>query len=456
MLEKSGLCGCLEMPIYISRMNGQTNKTSAFSKPPPSGLAFMASISAPRAPKAGVVPAIKKPLHPGVQRILDDLVINKPLPPGVREILDGILVRPKVSPAFNKPIGVGPSAFLESLLCNPCTPTSAPPVTKDLSALNSPDGDESLDDLDSDFDEAEEEQGDEAYSLDPDHEFYEEVDVETQIEACSDDEEDPQNETYGGEFCDEYDDEETRETKSQKKDRIRLARQALSWTSYLQYGRYFRCRCRISCSDRIPLGAAYNLLYDFWFDQPREKVRRERLHTIMKEAWNSHSQKYRFKIDGKHVCEATFRAAMGFSYQTSMWKRQKHFVAAGGFLRPREVTYRKDSYTKKFDAMKRWIRHYTAKTCDRLPVNDLNDGVLYVVPFLTAKEFAVEYFASNKRATGSKKTFERAFKSCDHVRTMRCKGNFSTCGICIMATKMLSNVHRKRRLSDFEKEVSTI
>lgn len=419
--------------------------TSAFSKPPPSGLAFMASISAPRAPKnAGVEPAIKKKLHPGVLQILDDLALNKPLPPGVQDILDNILEPPNLSPAFTKPIGVGPAAFLESLLCNPCSPTTAPLPTNDRIASNSLDDNESLDDLDSDFDEAEDEQEEEGCSLDPDHEFYEEDEV------------DPINEAYTGEFCDEDGDEQNKETPSQKKDRIRLARQALSWTSYLQYGRYFRCRCRISCSDKISLGAAYNLLYDMWFDQPREKVRRERLHACMKEAWRTDLQMYRFKIDGKHVCEATFRAAMGFSYQTSMWKKQKLFVAAGGVLRQREVTYKKDSYTTKFDAMKRWIRHYTEKTCDRLPVNALNDGVLFVVPFLTAKEFAVEYFAANKHATGSTKTFERAFKSCDHVRTMRCKGNFSTCGICTMATKMLSNVHRRQRLSDFEKEVSRI
>jgi hypothetical protein len=62
-------------------VNGTTIQTCAFSKPPPSGFAYMLSISAPRAPKADVELAYKTPLHPGMLRILDDLGLSKPLPP---------------------------------------------------------------------------------------------------------------------------------------------------------------------------------------------------------------------------------------------------------------------------------------------------------------------------------------------------------------------------------------
>lgn len=138
-----------------------------------------------------------------------------------------------------------------------------------------------------------------------------------------------------------------------------------------------------------------------------------------------------------------------------MWKTQKKLVSQGGVLLPRQPARKQDSRSHVFDEMRRWIMNFAEKSCDRLPVNDLNDSILYIVPFLTVTEFALEYFASNPDAEGSGKTFERAFKACPNIRRMRGKGNFSTCGICDHATKLLANTHGGKRLTALEKEVNT-
>jgi hypothetical protein len=257
------------------------------------------------------------------------------------------------------------------------------------------------------------------------------------------------NVLHAEEVDSENDDEDS---PSRQNDR-NFAEKSMAWKSFFNNGRYFKCACRRNCTQRFSMGSAYDLLYDMWHDTPRAWQRRARMHEHLRKAWDSHKKVFVFKIDGMKICEMAYRAVLGLSYQTTMWKGQKTLVSCGGDLGTREPARKRDSYRKKFDAMRRWIQRFAEKSCDRLPVNRCDDGILYVVPFMTVPQFAAEYFLSDKNCGGSEKTFRRAFKSCEHIRTMRCKGNFSTCGICDIASKMLANVHGKKRLSELQKEV---
>jgi hypothetical protein len=44
------------------------------------------------------------------------------------------------------------------------------------------------------------------------------------------------------------------------------------------------------------------------------------------------------------------------------------------------------------ETMRRWIKKFAETSCGRLPLDDTNAGVLFVVPFLNAAEFSLEYF----------------------------------------------------------------
>jgi hypothetical protein len=110
---------------------------------------------------------------------------------------------------------------------------------------------------------------------------------------------------------------------------------------------------------------------------------------------------------------------------------------------------------EQIDRMTRWITNF-AKSCDRLPINDEGGPVQFVIPFLTVSEFFGAYQADSEENVGCARTFSRAFNDMPHIRTMRCKGNFSTGAFCDTASKRLANVTRERRLSALEKQVISL
>jgi hypothetical protein len=232
---------------------------------------------------------------------------------------------------------------------------------------------------------------------------------------------------------------------------IRLAKRALDCRSLVKLGLSFRCGCRRNCMGKFNMASAFDMIYDLWHDYPCESLRRDRLHALLKYAWKGN--KFCFTVDDSEVCEPTYRACLGLGYQMTMWKNLKKLVSLGGDRMPRQPARKQDSRSTVFDAMRRWIMNFAEKSCDRMPVNDINDAILYVVPFMKVTEFAAEYFADVPDATGSTDTFKRAFRACRGIRTMRCKGNFSTCGICDHASKLLANTHGGKRLTNLEKEV---
>lgn len=237
---------------------------------------------------------------------------------------------------------------------------------------------------------------------------------------------------------------------------IALAERALKG----EYLRVFRdtykceCRCRQPCGRKFSVADSFEVLDDMWGDYPSTNLRRERMFEILRDAWDKRSQCFRFTIRGQEVCELTFRMCLGIGPQTSMWKKLKKLVKAGGDLTERAAPMKQDVYTKKYDRMRRWITTFAEESCDRLPINDKGGLVQFVIPFMTVSEFFSEYTAESDCNTGSAKTFCRAFNNLPHIRTMRCKGSFSTCAICDAASKLLSNVKRERKLSPLEKQVS--
>jgi hypothetical protein len=108
----------------------------------------------------------------------------------------------------------------------------------------------------------------------------------------------------------------------------------------------------------------------------------------------------------------------------------KRLVKNGGDLTERAAPLKIHVNTKKIDRMTRWITNFADESCDRLPINDKGGLVQFVIPFLTVSEFFGEYEADSEENVGCAKTFSRAFNDMPHIRTMRCKGNFSTCAIC--------------------------
>jgi hypothetical protein len=143
----------LSPPPRHRSVNGTTMQTSAFSKPPLRDLPTCYRFQLP-APKAGDEPAYKKPLHPGMLRILDDLGLSKPLPPDRvpppspplsppprHRSVNGTTMQtapraPKAGdePAYKKPLHPGMLRILDDLgLSKPLPPDRVPPPSPPLS-----------------------------------------------------------------------------------------------------------------------------------------------------------------------------------------------------------------------------------------------------------------------------------------------------------------------------------
>lgn len=234
---------------------------------------------------------------------------------------------------------------------------------------------------------------------------------------------------------------------------ILLAERALSGSYFSSLRSKYKCRCRHNCAQKMSVADCFELLDDLWGDFPSTNLRRERMYEILRNSWNKRSNKFYFDINGRDVCEMTYRMCLGIGPQSTMWKKLKRLVREGGDLLERAAPMKQNANTKKFDRMVRWIKNFAEESCDRLPINDKSGMVQFVIPFLTVSEFFGEFKAEDEENVGCRKTFSRAFNSMPHVRTMRCKGNFSTCAICDAATKLLANVKREKRLSSLEKQV---
>jgi hypothetical protein len=395
-------------------------KPIALKKPPPGGFNSLQSLFAPIPPgrSTSLSRPISKALHMPIARetnkILHDLfapslsasassstlssaksirsLAKKQIGPGVLDFMN-MLLKPPASAKGSEvlqaqePLPQYVAQFVESIR----------PSEEHPPQLCDDDDDDDCHDDDDDDDDAESDK-----SVDSDDTDGE--DTLTTEEADDDDDDDESTYFVDGDYSVEvdYDDDNgSRSTGEAGKNDIRIAQQALQWTSYFQYGRYYRCGCRrSSCSKNVNMSSAYDLLHDMWCDYPSETQRRERMNVHLNRAWDCNAKEFRFKIDGVKVCESTFRAAIGLSYQTTMWKAQKKLVAAGGILLSRDACRKKDSFSKKFDTMRRWIQKFAERSCDRMPINDINDGILFVVPFLKVAEFAREYFLSQPGATG--------------------------------------------------------
>lgn len=234
---------------------------------------------------------------------------------------------------------------------------------------------------------------------------------------------------------------------------IVLAERALSGNYFTVLRDSYTCRCRQNCGNKITVSQCFELLDDMWGDYPTTNLRRERMFQLLRTSWDIFSKRFRFIVSGNEVCEKTFRMCVGIGPQSTMWKRLKTLVKDGGDLTEREAPRKQNVNTKKIDRMTRWITNFADESCDRLPINDKGGLVQFVIPFLSVSEFFGEYQADSEENVGGAKTFSRAFNDLPHIRTMRCKGNFSTCAICDAASKLLANVKRERRLSALEKQV---
>ena len=229
-----------------------------------------------------------------------------------------------------------------------------------------------------------------------------------------------------------------------------LAEKAMSDHSYAFFSKFkCPCGCRSCCKDEVSTGALRTLKNKVFMDQPSEDLRRERYYAALKEAWNRipGSNTFVFYIGTTRVCERTYRVALGMHKDPSrMWKIVRTCVRMGydpciAVKQKRVPTDGTKSRVK--DHIIGWIMHFARKRCDQLPVNDLCDDILYVVPFISTTDFAREFFQENPDIKCSTMTFRRAFLACTTVRLMRCKGNFSKCAVCQTAADMLANTNKK-------------
>jgi hypothetical protein len=237
---------------------------------------------------------------------------------------------------------------------------------------------------------------------------------------------------------------------------VLLAQRALSGGYFTSLRSKYKCRCRYNCAQKLSVAVCFDLLDDLWGDFPSTNLRRSRMYDILTDSWDKRAQQFKFYINKHDVCEMTYRMCLGIGPQSTMWKKLKRLVREGGDLSERAAPMKQNVNTQKYDRMVRWIKNFSDESCDRLPINDKGGMVQFVIPFLTVSEFFGEYKADAEENVGCRKTFSRAFNSMPHIRTMRCKGNFSTCAICDAASKLLANVKRVKRLTSLEKQVQTL
>ena len=189
-----------------------------------------------------------------------------------------------------------------------------------------------------------------------------------------------------------------------------------------------------------------------WGNYPSRRERKQKFFDALKEAYNKKEDKFAFYVETAYICEATFRRCLGLTEQSSAWKSAKGLVRSGGDITDRLPPRKADSYTSKIDYMRRWIMNFAASSCERAPINDHLDDILYVLPFMNVTDFAREFLHEHP-GFGSKSTFIRAHGRCPNIRFMRCKGSMPTCGICDSIAQLLSNTKFKHKLSPLEKEI---
>jgi hypothetical protein len=235
-------------------------------------------------------------------------------------------------------------------------------------------------------------------------------------------------------------------------DDTRYAQKCMSTNALIHLGRNFVCQCRKNCISKISAAAVGMVNYNMWFNYPTRSERKQKMFDILRDAYCPDTKKFKFWVDTAYICEATYRRCLGMTEQSTMWKTIKKIVKAGGTLSERLPALKKDRYTTKIDYMRRWIRNFASSSCERAPINDHLDEVLYVLPFVTVTEFAREFLYEHPHF-GSERTFTRASKQCPNVRFMRCKGSMPTCGICDSIAQLLANTQFKHKLTALEKEV---
>jgi VanZ family protein len=54
-----------------------------------------------------------------------------------------------------------------------------------------------------------------------------------------------------------------------------------------------------------------------------------------------------------------------------------------------------------------------------LPISDTSDEIVFVIPFMSVKDFLREFRVENPIIPTSDKTFYTTFKKCEHIRLMR-------------------------------------
>jgi hypothetical protein len=185
----------------------------------------------------------------------------------------------------------------------------------------------------------------------------------------------------------------------------------------------------------------------------------------LQKAWTPGLSKFIFTIDfegqSRRVCEGALIALLGYgttdlSECPRQWRDVKREVMNGSVHATQEL--RAEGHERaapQFDHCKAFISDFMFE-CDAMPTAG-NEHVK-VVPFISVSQFHDEFESHWKMSNGegedsdipSYSTFKLAYDSFGtDIRLMRCKGNFSTCELCINAAELL----RKRRYSKAERQL---
>lgn len=235
-------------------------------------------------------------------------------------------------------------------------------------------------------------------------------------------------------------------------DDVRYAQKRMDTNGLATMGRFFVCGCRTNCISKISAAAAGMTNFNMWHNFPSRAERREKYYDAMLAAYRPDTKKFLFWVEKAYICEATYRRVLGLTDQTTQWKSVKRLIISGGSLSDKKPVMKEDTYTSKIDYMRRWITNFASSSCERAPINDHLDDILYVLPFVSVTEFGKEFLFEHKNFA-SERTFRRAAKKCPNIRYMKCKGSMPTCGICDSIAQLLANTQTKHKLTKLEKKV---
>ncbi len=78
-----------------------------------------------------------------------------------------------------------------------------------------------------------------------------------------------------------------------------------------------------------------------------------------------------------------------------------------------------------------------------LKLGFLVDDVYYISKVIKSSNLHLTTTMQKPGIFASLRTFRKAFNELKNIRTMRCKGNFSTCDICTVAAELLRNKEKR-------------